>query len=113
MTRSLLSAILVAALAAAAAAQDGQYKTYKQAYASGAKAVKAGDLAAAREPLEAAARLAGTDAEKIEAHRALLIPYRELPDVEPMQRAAEFIIAHSTQPAERSRVRSAALSFVQ
>ena len=111
--RSLLLLSALAATPAGAAAQDGKYKTYKDAYAAGAKAIRAGDLAAAREPLEAAAKLAATDAEKIEAHRALLIPYRELPDVEPMQRAAEFIITTSTEPAERSRVRSAVLSFVQ
>jgi hypothetical protein len=116
MTRSLHAPLLFAAMAATAAgaaAQDGKYKTYKEAYAAGAKAVRDGDLAAAREPLEAAAKLAATDREKLEAHRALLVPYRELQDVGPMQAAAEFIIAASTQPAERSRTRSAVLSFVQ
>jgi len=116
MTRSLRAALLFAALAAAAggaAAQDGKYKTYKEAYAAGAKAVREGNLAAAREPLEAAAKLAATDREKLEAHRALLIPYRELQEVEPMQTAAEFIISASTQSAERSLTRSAVLSFVQ
>ena len=112
MTRSLLSAIILAALAAGAVAQDGTYKTYREAYSAGTKAIKDGKLAAAREPLEAATKLATTDAEKIEAHRTLMTVYRELPDVEPMQQAAEFIITHSTQPAERSRARSAVLSFV-
>jgi hypothetical protein len=116
MTRSLRAALLFFALAAAAdgaAAQDAKYKSYQEAYAAGAKAVREGNLAAAREPLEAAAKLATTDREKLEAHRALLIPYRELQDVEPMQAAAEFIIAASTEPAERSLTRSAVLSFVQ
>jgi hypothetical protein len=113
MTRYLLSAIIFSALATGSAAQDGKYKTYKEAAAAGAKAVRSGDLAAAREPLEAAAKLAATDAEKLEAHRALLVPYRELPDIEPMQRAAEFVIAQSAQVAERSLTRSALLSFVQ
>lgn len=116
MTLFLRASLLFAALAATAtgaADQDGTYQTYKEAYAAGTKAIRNGNLAAAREPLEAAAKLAATDREKLEAHRALLVPYRELPDVEPMQRAAEFIIAASTQPSERSRTRSAVLSFVQ
>jgi hypothetical protein len=115
MTRSLQAPLLFAALAAAApsAAQDGKYKTYQEAAAAGAKAVRGGDLAAAREPLEAAAKLAATDRERLDAHRALLTPYRELPDVEPMQAAAEFVIAHTAQPAERSLTRSALLAFVQ
>jgi hypothetical protein len=116
MTRSFRAALLFVALAAAAdgaAAQDGKYKTYKEASAAGAKAVREGNLAAAREPLEAAAKLAASDREKLDAHRALLIPYRELQEVEPMQTAAEFIIANSPQSAERSLTRSAVLSFVQ
>jgi hypothetical protein len=117
MTRSLRAALLFAALAVTAdgaAAQDAKYKTYQEAYAAGAKAVREGNLAAAREPLEAAAKLATTDRDKLEAHRALLIPYRELQEVEPMQSAAEFIIAATTtKPAERSLTRSAVLSFVQ
>jgi hypothetical protein len=116
MNRSLRAPLLFAALAATAApsaAQDGKYKTYKEAAAAGARAVRAGDLAAAREPLEAAAMLAATDREKLEAHKALLTPYRELPDVEPMQAAAEFVIGHTAQAAERSLIRGALLSFVQ
>jgi hypothetical protein len=113
MTRYLLSAIVFSALATGLVAQDGKYKTYKEAAAAGAKAVRSGDLASAREPLEAAAKLATTDAEKLDAHRALLVPYRELQDIEPMQRAAEFVIAQSAQPAERSLTRTSLLSFVQ
>jgi hypothetical protein len=116
MNRPLRAPLLLAALAATAAmsvAQDNKYQTYRDAYAAGMKAVRDGNLAAAREPLEAAAKLAATDRERLEAHRALLTPYRELPDVEPMQAAAEFVITHTAQPAERSLTRSALLSFVQ
>lgn len=116
MIPSLRPLLLFAALAATsvgAVAQDSKFKTYKEAYAAGTKAIRDGDLSAAREPLEAAAKLAATDREKLEAHRTLLVPYRELQDVEPMQASAEFIVANSTQPAERSLVRSSMLSFVQ
>lgn len=115
MTRSLRVSLLFAALAVSAAevnAQVGEYKTFKEARAAGAKAIKDGNMSAAREPLEAAARLATTDRERLEAHRALMTPYRELQEVEPMQRATEFVIAHTTQPAEKSLARSALLSFV-
>lgn len=115
MTRSLRVALLFAALAATAAgvaARADEYKTYKDAYAAGMKAVRDGNLVASREPLEAAVKLAATNREKLEAHRALLTPYRELQDVGPLQAAAEFVIAHTTQPAERSLTRSALLSFV-
>jgi hypothetical protein len=111
MTHSLRASLLFAALAASSA--PGQDKAYKEAYSAGTKAVRDGDLPAARKHLEAAAGLAATDREKLEVQRALLVPYRELPDVEPMQRAAEFVIVHTDQPAERSRTRSAVLSFVQ
>ena len=100
------------ALSAGSSAEDSKYETYKDAAAAGARAVRVGDLAAAREPLEAAAKLAATDAEKLDAHRALLVPYRELPDIEPMQGAAEFVVANTPRPAERSLTRSAMLAFV-
>lgn len=115
MTHSLRVPLLLAALAAtfvAGTARAAEYKSYKEAYAAGAKAIRAGDLAAAREPLEAAAKLATNNREKIEAHRALMVPYRELQEIEPMQTAAEFVMKNTTQAAERSLTRSALLSFI-
>lgn len=109
---ALLFSVTFAGTVWLAAGDDTNYPTYKDAAAAGAKAVRAGDLASAREPLEAAARLATTDREKLEAHRALLIPYRELKEIEPMQRAGEFVVANSTQSAERSLVRSSLVSFI-
>jgi hypothetical protein len=78
-----------------------KYKTYQEAYNAGVKSVNGGNLAAAREPLEAAVKLAKTDREKLEVQRTLMIPYRELQEIEPMQGAAEFIIANADLPAER------------
>ena len=111
----LYSAILALGLALAsgrAGAEEGKYKTYRDAANAGAKALNSGDLAAAREPLEAALKLAATAREKLDANRTLLIPYREVPDIEPMQRAAEFVVANTLQPAERSVTRLTMLSFV-
>jgi hypothetical protein len=112
-TRIILLFTVLVATASGSAAQNDPYKTYREAAAAGAKAIRAGDLAAARGPLEAATRLATTDREKVDAHRALLVPYRELTEVEPMQKAAEYVIAHTAVPAERSTTRSALLSFIQ
>src|SRR5258707_12867119 len=111
MTRSLLSSIIVAALVATTTAQGGKYKTYKEAYAAGTKAIKAGDLTAAREPLETAAKLAGTAADRSEAHRTLLTVYRELPDNHTSERPADFILPTTTRPAGRSRNRGFLVHF--
>jgi len=74
--------------------------------------IKSGNLAAAREPLETALKLAKTTDFRLKVSRALLIPYRELPQVEPMQKAAEYLLAHSEQAAERSLTRRALLTFL-
>lgn len=94
-----------------ASGQD-KFKTYEEAYNAGLKAVNGGNLAAARGPLEAALALATSDKQKLDTQRTLLIPYRELQEIEPMQSAAEFIIAKSELPAERSLTRGTLLGFV-
>jgi hypothetical protein len=99
-------------LAVSSVVAQENFKTYREAYRAGAKAVNAGRLDDARAPLEAAARLAATDREKLEAHRALMIPYRELREVEPMQKAAEYVITNSASAPERSLARGEMLSFV-
>jgi len=107
-----LTAVVVVTAAPTGNAQD-KYKSYKEAASAGAKFVNSGNLAAAREPLEAAFKLANTDREKLDAQRALLVPYRELQEIGPMQGAAEYIIANSEQAAERSLTRGTVLAFVQ
>ena len=104
--------VAIAATATEAVSQDGKYKTFEDAYNTGVRAINGGNLAVAREPLEAAFKLAKTDRDKLAVNKALLIPYRELQEIEPMQRAAEYIIANSEQPAERSLTRGSVLAFV-
>ncbi len=87
------------------------YPNAAAAYAAGQKQLAAGNLAAAQAPLEAALKLATDDATKLMVNRALLIPYRELPDVGPMKATAEAVIAMSDRPAERSLTRGAMLAF--
>ncbi len=109
--RTLL-ALGLALSAGRAAGEEAKYKTYRDAANAGAKALNSGDLTAAREPLEVALKLAATAQETLDANRTLMIPYRELQEVEPMQRAAEFVVANSRQPNERSMARVTMLSFV-
>jgi len=108
----ILLALGFALSATRALAEDGKYKSYRDAANAGAKALNSGDLATAREPLEAALKLASTPREKLDANRTLMIPYRELQEIEPMQRAAEFVVANTLQSAERTVTRLSMLSFV-
>jgi len=91
---------------------QAKYASAEEAYNAGAKFINAGNLAAAREALESAQSLAKTDAMRLKVSQALLIPYRELPEIEPMQKAAEYILTHSEQAAERSLTRRALLAFI-
>ena len=93
-------------------AQGAKYSTYREAYSAGVVAVNAGNLAAAREPLELAAKLAKTPREKMKAYEALMIPYRELQEIEPMQQAAEYVITNNDFAATRSLTRGSLLSFI-
>jgi hypothetical protein len=87
-------------------------KTFVEAYNSGVDKINGGNLAAAQAPLELALTLAKTDKDKMDTNRALLVVYRELPQIEPMQRAAEYIITNSKQAASQSLTRRALLDFI-
>lgn len=113
----LLVTTLVLALgvlqAASVALAQPNFQTAEEALNAGRGFIRDGKLADCRGPLEAALRLATTDALRLEVNRTLLIPYRELQEIEPMQRSAEYIIAHSIeQPAERSLTRQSLLTFI-
>lgn len=108
----MFAAIAGLAASSDAKAQDAKFKTFVEAYNAGVAAINGGNLAAARAPLETALKLAKTNRDKIDTQRALLVPYRELQEIEPMQRAGEFIIANSEQAAEQSLTRGAVLSFI-
>ncbi len=107
-----LLVLLMSLLVALPANAQAQYKSAEDAYNAGAKLINAGKLADAREALEAALMLARTDAFRLKVNRTLLIPYRELPEIEPMQKAAEYILTHSEQAAERALTRGSLLAFI-
>lgn len=90
---------------------QNKYADYQDAYNQGVNHLRAGRLAQAREPLEAAVGLASSTKEKIDIHRALLVPYRELQEIEPLQKVGEYILTYSDQAAEQSLTRSSMLAF--
>ncbi len=108
---SLLSLLALLTVAPTASSQV-TYSTADAAYNAGVTFINDGNLAAAREPLEAALKMAKTDTYRLKVNRTLLIPYRELQEIEPMQTATEYILTNSEQPAERSLSRRALLSFI-
>ncbi len=108
---SYLSLLALLSDAPTASAQVA-YSTADAAYSAGVTFINDGNLAAAREPLEAALKMAKTDAYRLKVNRTLLIPYRELQEIEPMQTATEYILTNSEQAAERSLSRRALLSFI-
>jgi hypothetical protein len=87
------------------------YVSAEEAYSIGAARYNARNFKASREPFEAALALAPDDKFRVKVYEALLAPYREIPEFEPFQNAAEFIITHATYDAQRSLTRRAFLSF--
>jgi len=110
MVRFLVAAAFVTLTAVPGFGQTP--KSAEENLALGRKLLASGNLAAARAPLESALAQATTDAVRLEINRTLLVPYRELEDVEPMQRAAEAVIANSPRVAERSLTRRSLLAFL-
>lgn len=111
MSRFLVLSLGTLSVFASSGLAQTKYVDYQDAYNQGANHIRAGRLAQACEPLEAAADLASTAKEKLEVRRALLVPYRELQAIEPMQTAGEYILTNSDQAAEQSLTRSTMLAF--
>lgn len=90
--------------------QDGdtiEYANAEEAYRVGAAFYNSRSFKNSRAPFEAAIRLAKDDEMKLKVYQALLPAYREIPEFEPFQTAAEFVIANSPQSTERSLTRRA------
>ncbi len=115
--RGWASAGLLALLASLAVAPPASaqitYATADDAYTVGVIWINGGNLAAAVEPLEVALKMAKTDAMRVKVNRALMTPYRELPEVVPMQKAAEHVLTFSDQPYDRTASRQALLTFLR
>jgi serine/threonine protein kinase len=107
--------------AAVAVAQDAgeerdrprkKYSSAKEAYQVGVAYYNSRNYEASRGPFEAALRLAKNDGDmRLKAHEALLAAYRLIPEFEPYQKAAEYVITHHKHDAHRSITRRSYLSF--
>ena len=92
-------------------AQD-KYKDFNEAMSRGAGLLRDRQYAAAQEPLEAALKLAADDQARLRVYQALLQPYRQLPEIDKMLAAQEFILRHTPQKAGRSRAARDLASFL-
>jgi tetratricopeptide (TPR) repeat protein len=89
-----------------------KYTSAREAYQVGVAFYNSRNYEASREPFEAALRLAKNDGEmRLKAYEALLAPYRRIPEFEPYQKAAEYIITNHKHDAHRSITRRSYLSF--
>ena len=102
--------ISLAALVPPASGQE-KYKTFREALREGSRLVREKQLAAAREPLEAAVKLAADDGERRDAYELLVPVYRELPEIDKMLEAQEFRIAHNERRAGRANAARDLASF--
>jgi tetratricopeptide (TPR) repeat protein len=88
-----------------------KYASAKEAFAVGAAYYNSRNFKASREPFEAVLRLTDDVEMRLRAYNLLLPSYREIPEFEPYQKAAEYVIEHTQRDAERSLTRRAFLSF--
>jgi tetratricopeptide (TPR) repeat protein len=111
--RLLLAVLLVVAAAwpSPSLAQE-KYKNYSDAFSQGNKLVREKQLAAAQEPLEAALKLATDDEQRLHAYELLVPVYRQLPAIDKMLEAQEFIIPHTERRSGRMNAARDLASFL-
>ncbi|MEZ6130051.1 MAG: protein kinase [Planctomycetaceae bacterium] len=93
--------------------REEKYSSAREAFSVGAAFYNSRNFKASREPFEAAIRLAkDSDPEMIlKCHEALLPSYRLIPEFEPFQTSAEYVLNHHPQSASRSLTRRSYLAF--
>jgi tetratricopeptide (TPR) repeat protein len=92
-------------------AQDS-YKTFDEAFSAGVKLIRDQQFAAAQAPLEAALKLTADDKSRLKAYQALVPAYRQLPEIDKMLEAQEFVIRHTERRAGRSIAAGDLASFL-
>ena len=112
MLRAPSFAAVVLLMVSSIGSAQPKYVDYQDAFTQGAKHLRAGRLPEGQAALEAALTLAKTNRDHFEAMKALIVPYRELPGVERMRTASEYVIRMSTLPAEQSLTRGSLLQFL-
>jgi len=108
----VLILLAVAALLPSASFSQDKYKSYDDAFSQGARLLRDMQYAAAQEPLEAALKLAADDKQRLRVYQALIPVYRQLPAIDKMLEAQEFIIPHTERKAGRSLAASDLASFL-
>jgi tetratricopeptide (TPR) repeat protein len=83
-------------------AADDSYKNFNEAFGAGMKLLRDQQFAAAQAPLESALKLAADDKERLRTYQALVPAYRQLPEIDKMVEAQEFVIRHTDGKAGRS-----------
>ncbi|WP_254510934.1 tetratricopeptide repeat protein [Anatilimnocola floriformis] len=104
----MLLALVLLALGASAA----EYKNFDDALREGTKLARDKQFAEAQTALETALTLAKDDEARLKAYQALVVPYRQLPEIDKMLVAQDFIIAHSDQRSRRSLAARDLASFL-
>ena len=96
----VVSLFLVGAVTSSAG--GAEYDSYDKAIAAAAPLMRSRDYSAAREPLEAALKLARTDREKSQAYQGLRAVYRTIPESDKMIEVYEYLVAAADTTAGRS-----------
>ncbi len=107
----VLLTLTLAAMAHTAAAQS-EYRSAKDAYNAGAKLHAMRRFAECQAPFEAALQLSQDNTFKVRVYRALMSSYRQLPEIDKMLEATDFIFEHGTSAVEKSLVARSLTSFV-
>jgi tetratricopeptide (TPR) repeat protein len=94
------------------AAAQTSYRNAQEAYAAGAKLHNARRFAESRAPFEEALKLSDDDAFKVRVYRALMQSYRQLPEIDEMLKATDFIFEHGESTAEKTLIAGSLASFV-
>lgn len=104
-------ALTLAAMAHTAAAQP-DYQTAQDAFNAGAKLHAMRRFAECQAPFEAALRLSKDNVFKVRVYRALMSSYRQLPEIDKMLEATDFIFEHGTSAVEKSLIARSLTAFV-
>ncbi|REJ83702.1 MAG: hypothetical protein DWQ29_12280 [Planctomycetota bacterium] len=88
-----------------------EYSSAREAYSAGAKLYNMRKYAECREPFEAALRLSDDNQFKVRVYRSLMQCYRQLPEIDKMLEATDFIFEHGESSVEKSLIARRLASF--
>lgn len=89
-----------------------QYNSAEDAFSAGAKLHNARRYAEAQAPLEAAIELSDDPLFKVKVYRALVQSYRQLPDIDHMLKATDYILENGESSVEKSLMARNLVGFV-